>query len=296
MSVVSPADSGLAPGATLKGMTLPVFVLHDSPATTVDAAPIDAAFPVGSRPQLPESVQRHAFKSMRLAEGDEFQLTDGRGARITMRVDDADAMLAHVTAVTTDPAPVVRLGLIQALAKGGRDEQAIETSTEIGVDAVMPWQANRSIVQWKGSKADKALAKWRGVLVAATEQSRRAWVPDLEPLHTTRQLAEWIADATGRGDMVVVLHQDATDTWAGVESAASALADRARGVANGVSADAAPATIWVVVGPEGGIADDEVARFVEAGARSCVIGSTILRASTAGPVALTLLARALGRI
>lgn len=285
-------------------MTLPVFVLHDSPATTVDAAPIDTAFPVGSRPRLPESVQRHAFKSMRLVEGDEFQLTDGRGARITMRVDDADAMLAHVTAVTADPAPVVRLGLVQALAKGGRDEQAIETSTEIGVDAVMPWQANRSIVQWKGSKADKALAKWRGVLVAATEQSRRAWVPDLEPLHTTRQLAEWIADATRRGDMVIVLHQDATDTWAGVESAASALADRARNVADGVSAGALagasagaePATIWVVVGPEGGIADDEVARFVEAGARSCVIGSTILRASTAGPVALTLLARALGRI
>lgn len=263
--------------------------------------PVDAAFPVGSHPQLPESVQRHAFKSMRLAEGDEFQLTDGRGARITMRVDDADAMLAHVTAVTADPAPAVRLGLIQALAKGGRDEQAIETSTEIGVDAVMPWQANRSIVQWKGSKADKALAKWRGVLVAATEQSRRAWVPDLEPLHTTRQLAEWIADATQRGDMVIVLHQDATDTWAGVESAASALADRASdgastGASAGDSAGVEPATIWVVVGPEGGIADDEVARFVEAGARSCVIGSTILRASTAGPVALTLLARALGRI
>ena len=267
-------------------MTLPVFVLHDSPAM-----PVDAAFPVGSHPQLPESVQRHAFKSMRLAEGDEFQLTDGRGARITMRVDDADAMLAHVTAVAADSAPAVRLGLIQALAKGGRDEQAIETSTEIGVDAVMPWQANRSIVQWKGSKADKALAKWRGVLVAATEQSRRAWVPDLEPLHTTRQLAEWIADATRRGDMVVVLHQDATDTWAGVERAAASLATQASGAAQ---AGDAP-TIWVVVGPEGGVGEEEVAQFTAAGARSCVIGRTILRASTAGPVALALLSRAIGR-
>ncbi len=243
---------------------------------------------------------------MRLAAGDEFQLTDGRGLRVTLRVDDPEAALATVTEVEHEPQPAVRLGLIQALAKGGRDEQAIETSTEIGVDAVMPWQANRSIVQWKGQKASKALAKWEDVLVAATEQSRRAYVPQLESLHTTRQLNAWIGEATKRGDMVIVLHQDATDTWGHIEQKAAQLAATAAQAQSAVdSADAddpvaAPATttaptIWVVVGPEGGIADEEVASFIQAGAASCVIGTTILRASTAGPVALTLLSHAIGR-
>jgi 16S rRNA (uracil1498-N3)-methyltransferase len=257
------------------------------------------AFSVGSRPQLPASVQRHAFKAMRLAAGDEFQLTDGRGLRVTLRVDDPEAALATVTEVEHEPQPAVRLGLIQALAKGGRDEQAIETSTEIGVDAVMPWQANRSIVQWKGSKASKALAKWEDVLVAATEQSRRAYVPQLEGLHTTRQLNAWIGEATKRGDMVIVLHQDATDTWGHIEQKAAQLAATAATAAQETTAQSASATagptIWVIVGPEGGIADEEVASFVQAGAASCVIGTTILRASTAGPVALTLLSHAIGR-
>lgn len=254
------------------------------------------AFSVGSRPQLPASVQRHAFKAMRIAAGDEFQLTDGRGLRVTLRVDDPGAALATVTEVEHEPQPAVRLGLIQSLAKGGRDEQAIETSTEIGVDAVMPWQANRSIVQWKGQKASKALAKWEDVLVAATEQSRRAYMPQLEGLHTTRQLNAWISEATKRGDMVIVLHQDATDTWGHIEQKAAQLAATAAQTAQAQSASAtAGPTIWVIVGPEGGIADEEVASFVQAGAASCVIGTTILRASTAGPVALTLLSHAIGR-
>lgn len=234
---------------------------------------------------------------MRLAVGDEFQVTDGKGLRVTLRVDDADAALATVTAVRRERAPFVRLGLVQALAKGGRDEQAVETSTEIGVDAVMPWQANRSIVQWKGAKASKGLEKWRDVLVAATEQSRRAFVPDLEQLHSTRQLATWVGEVTSRGDVVVVLHQDATDTWREVEGMAARMAQAASADASARDArdpQRIP-TIWVVVGPEGGIAEDEVTQFVQAGAVSCVIGSTILRASTAGPVALALLSRAIGR-
>lgn len=301
----------MARGATLNGMTLPVFVLRDASAST-----ISTAFPVGSNPQLPDAVQRHAFKAMRLAAGDEFQVTDGHGLRVTLRVDDAQAGLVTVTEAIRESAPAVRLGLIQALAKGGRDEQAIETSTEIGVDSVMPWQANRSIVQWKGAKAAKALAKWEDVLIAATEQSRRAYAPQLEDLHTTKQLTAWIGEATQRGDMVIVLHQDATDTWAQIEHRAAQVAQLAQAAqaaaktpsvldaddsaampttdGNRAGGTTAP-TIWVIVGPEGGIADEEVAAFVRAGAVSCVIGSTILRASTAGPVALTLLSRAIGR-
>ena len=89
-------------------------------------------------------------------------------------------------------------------------------------------------------------------------------------------------------DLVIVLHQDATMSWSSVEDEVSRLADRCL-------ADGRPRSINVVVGPEGGISEEEVSDFVGAGAQSVVLGSNILRASTAGPVALSLLSRALGR-
>ena len=186
-----------------------------------------------------------------------------------------------IEAIDQIEVPRVKLGLIQALAKSGRDEQAIEMATEIGVDSVMPWQSQRSIVQWKGNKAEKALRKWKDVLVSATEQSRRALLPQLESMKTTKQLVEWTKQATEAGDIVAVLHQDATDTWSRIEEHVKSLNTEC--------------TIWVVVGPEGGISDDEVAQLTAAGAHVCVIGSNILRASSAGSVALTLLSRVLER-
>lgn len=90
------------------------------------------------------------------------------------------------------------------------------------------------------------------------------------------------------GDLVIILHQDATKTWIQIEQAIAGLSDKCL-------EDGRRRTIYVVVGPEGGISDAEVASFTEAGAEVCVLGNNILRASTAGPVALSLLARALGR-
>ena len=267
-------------------MTYPLFVFD---AQTEESPVNRDELHSGWLLTVPDSVARHAFKSMRLAEGDRLQLSDGRGLRILATVVDAQNKQVQVEEVGREPAPTVRLGLIQALAKSGRDEQAIETSTEIGVDEVIPWQANRSIVQWKGSKEGKAANKWRQVLMAATEQSRRSWVPELGSKVSSKQIVEMGLRASVHGDMVIVLHQDATDTWQGIE-------DDVRGICDRCLDDGRPRTIYVVVGPEGGISEEENAAFTRAGARSVVVGSNIMRASTAGPVALTLLARALGRI
>lgn len=76
------------------------------------------------------------------------------------------------------------------------------------------------------------------------------------------------------GDVVIVLHQDATDTWSGVEEKVAQLVER-------TLQDGRPRTVSVVVGPEGGISEQEVADFVKAGAVSCVLGRNILRAATA---------------
>lgn len=184
-----------------------------------------------------------------------------------------------------EPKPTTKLALIQALAKTGHDEQAIDTATQIGVDEVIPWQADRSIAKWKAGRTDK---KWRQVLDAATEQSRRSWTPELGECVTSKQLIAICKRACVHGDMVIVLHQDATKTWSQLEEAIAVLSDKCL-------QDGRQRTVYVVVGPEGGISDAEIESFTNAGAEACVLGSNILRASTAGPVALSLLARALGR-
>ena len=222
---------------------------------------------------------------MRFKAGDSLQLSDGSGLRIQAVMADPEAGLAEVVEVGREPEPLTRLALIQALAKTGHDEQAIDMATQIGVDQVVPWQADRSIAKWKVGRTDK---KWNSVLDAATEQSRRAFKPQLEACASSKEVVAICRRACVHGDVVIVLHQDATDTWFGVEEKVAQLVER-------TLQDGLPRTVSVVVGPEGGISEQEVADFVKAGAVSCVLGRNILRAATAGPVALSLLSRVLGR-
>ncbi|KFI97380.1 16S rRNA (uracil(1498)-N(3))-methyltransferase [Bifidobacterium stellenboschense] len=263
-------------------MTKALFLLDsDHDDVPVNSDELNA----GWKLTLPAQARRHAVQSMRLRAGDELQLSDGRGLRVTAVLDDPDNGVAEVREFVREPAPVTRLALVQALAKNGHDEQAIDMATQIGVDEVIPWQADRSIAKWKTGRTDR---KWRTTLDAATEQSRRAWRPGLGECVSSKQIVSMCLRANVHGDLVVVLHQDATDTWASVEGLVAELMDRCL-------KDAKARTVYVVVGPEGGISEDEVAAFTEAGAHSVVLGSNILRASAAGPVALSLLSRALGR-
>ena len=105
--------------------------------------------------------------------------------------------------------------LVQALAKGDRDEQAIEAATELGVDEVVPWQAERSVVVWRGDRAAKSLAKWAAVVARATKQSRRARMPLTS---SAVDLAALVARVEAAA-LTVVLHEEATEPLAGVEPA-----------------------------------------------------------------------------
>ncbi|MUH59081.1 16S rRNA (uracil(1498)-N(3))-methyltransferase [Bifidobacterium canis] len=254
--------------------------------TSSDDAPLRCdELSAGWKITLPQSVKRHAIGSMRLAEGDELQLSDGNGLRIQVVVDDAQNGVVQVLGFEREDKPTVRLGLIQALAKNGHDEQAIDVATQIGVDEVTPWQADRSIARFKAGRTDR---KWMQTLRAATEQSRRAFVPELREAMSSKQLLAQIRRDMVHGNLVIVLHQDANASWSQVEEAVDALTSRCL-------EDGKPRTISVVVGPEGGISEQEVDAFRTAGALVCVLGSNILRASAAGPVALSLLSRAVGR-
>ena len=179
-----------------------------------------------------------------------------------------------------EPEPPVRLALVQAPAKGGRDEQAVETATEVGVDIVVPWRAGRCVSVWSGPRAARGRARWEATAREAAKQARRARVPRVESDRSTRELAAWVRGVTDAGGAVLVLHEEA-----GTPIGAAALPEPGDGRAP---------VLAVVVGPEGGIGEEEVAALEGAGARVVRLGPHVMRTASAGPVALALLAERAG--
>lgn len=255
-------------------MTRPVFL--------APGEDLRAATP-GARLRLTGAEAHHAATVRRLRVGEELDLVDGAGRRVTGTAVSVakDLLVLEATAVTDEPEPRPRLVLVQALAKGGRDEQAVEQSTELGVDAVVPWQAERCVSRWD-AKAAKGRARWESVALAAAKQSRRARVPEVADVRTTARLAEDVTDAVAAGAAVLVLHESATTRLAEL---APELADPA----------APPGEVWCVVGPEGGISEAELDLLTTAGARAVLLGPHVLRSSTAGPAAVAALSVALHR-
>jgi 16S rRNA (uracil1498-N3)-methyltransferase len=171
-----------------------------------------------------------------------------------------------------EPEPSPRLVVVQGIAKGDRGELAVQAMTEVGVDAIVPWSAARSVAQWRGDRGERSRQRWVDTAREATKQSRRAFIPEVAPAADTRTVAKVLEHAA----VGLVLHEDATARLSTVELPAQG-------------------DIVIVVGPEGGIADDERATFRQAGAAEVLLGQSILRTSTAGPAALAVLAARLGR-
>lgn len=221
---------------------------------------------------------RHAAKVRRLAVGESVRISDGHGSVADCEVAAVlpDGLTLRVVSRSELAPPSPRLVVAQALPKGDRAELAVETMTELGVDEIVPWSASRSVVQWQGERGAKAQAKWQRTAREAAKQSRRAWVPTISPLATTTSIARRMAGTVG-----LVLHESAT-----VVMTSASIAD----VALPVDGD-----VLIVVGPEGGISDDELAVFASADAIAVRMGDPVLRTSTAGPAALAALSLRLGR-
>ncbi|THJ67094.1 16S rRNA (uracil(1498)-N(3))-methyltransferase [Arthrobacter echini] len=224
---------------------------------------------------------RHAATVRRLGPGEQIEVSDGAGHRISGSVATVGAGTLELVVETADldPAPRHRLVLVQALAKGGRDEQAVEAATELGVDCIVPWHAERSIVRWRDERAEKGRRKWQSLVEAASKQSRRSFVPGVHPVLDTRGLIRQAASL----DRVIVLHEEATEPLAQVWSAFE----------DSVQLD--HTSTAVIVGPEGGIGAAELDVLLAAGARPACLGRNVLRSSSAGPAALVLLNHLLGR-
>lgn len=232
----------------------------------------------GARYRLEGAEARHAGIVQRRRPGEAVDVVDGAGVRLRCVIAEVEpgALALEVREHVVEPAPEVRVVLVQALAKGDRDELAIEAATEVGVDAVVPWQAQRSIVVWRGDRAARSRAKWLATVRAATKQARRAWLPEVAEAVTTPGLADLVARTVADGGVVLVLHEAA--------DAPIASTDLPRA-----------GDVVLVVGPEGGIDDAELAELRAAGAVPVRLGPHVLRTSTAGPVAAALVCERLGR-
>lgn len=253
-------------------MTAPVFLAVPGSLDSVVA---------GGTFLLDGTEGRHAGVVQRRSTGERIDVVDGAGTRLVGEVESVgpDGVHLRVRELVAEPEPTPRLVLVQALAKGDRDEMAIEAATEVGVDAVVPWQAERSIVVWRGDRAAKSRARWLGTVRTAAKQSRRAHVPGVDLAVDGAALVRRAHEVVAAGGAVLLLHEEATEPIAEVALPPV-----------GTQAD-----VLVIVGPEGGVAERECDALVGAGAVAVRLGPHVLRTSTAGPVAVALLAQRLGR-
>jgi 16S rRNA (uracil1498-N3)-methyltransferase len=213
----------------------------------------------------------HAAAVRRLRAGERADVSDGAGtlAEGVVTAVGKDTVTIEIGSRRTVSAPQPRLVVAQALPKGDRGELAVELMTEVGVDAVVPWSAERSITRWQGDRGERALAKWRATAREAAKQSRRAWLPEVAALAGTAAVAQRVSGAA----RAIVLEADAALRLHQLE-----LPDEG--------------DVLLIVGPEGGISPAERAALGAAGAIEARLGPTVLRTSTAGAVAAaTLLSR-----
>jgi 16S rRNA (uracil1498-N3)-methyltransferase len=211
----------------------------------------------------------HAATVRRIRPGEELDLGDGAGLCAHCVVEDADRgeLRARVLSRWTVAPPTPPVTVVQALPKSDRSELAIELATEAGADGFVAWQAARCVARWDGNRAEKGLRRWRAVARSAARQSRRPYIPAVDGVVSTDDLIRRLRADVASGATVLALHESATRRLTELPLA---------------EAD----SLTLIVGPEGGIADEEIAGLTAAGATAVKLGPTVLRTSTAAAVAL----------
>lgn len=223
---------------------------------------------VGSVLALTGSEAKHAVSVRRMQIGEAVQLTDGMGLRVKGKVSatSSNSLELLVAEIISETRPALEITLVQALAKGDRDELAIQAATELGVSKVTPWQAARSISRWDQAKEVKARARWQQIVNEAGKQSLRAFWPEVLPSVSTGGLVSAIAQF----DLVIVLDTTGNKALNQIDFPKHG-------------------SVAIVVGPEGGIEANELELLAGAGAQLVSLGANVLRTSTAGPAVIAAL-------
>lgn len=220
---------------------------------------------VGAAFTLTGPEAHHAVTVRRIAVGEFVVLSDGEGHAVAGEVVAVDrkALTLRVDEHRHSAPGPLRWVVVQALAKGDRGELAVEVLTEQGVDEIVPWEARRSMLRWKGERGAKGLARWRSTAREATKQSRRLRIPYVSDPCTTKDLVERVRSSA----LAMVLHEDADAAIAGRDWPDSG-------------------EVLLIVGPEGGIDPEELSELTAAGAHLVLVSDGVLRTSTAGLVGL----------
>jgi 16S rRNA (uracil1498-N3)-methyltransferase len=207
---------------------------------------------------------RHAAVVRRVRVGEQLMLTDGRGAGAvcTVRAVDRAAVEVEVDSRVREHESEPSVTVVQAIPKGDHADRAVDLLTEVGVDVIVPWAAERNVVAWRGEKRARGVARWRAVAHAAAKQSRRLRFPEVTDVRTRVEVADLLHTAA----LALVLHESASDRFAALDVPATG-------------------SIVLVVGPEGGVTDAELDAFEDAGASAVRLGPTVLRSSSAGAAA-----------
>lgn len=236
-------------------------------------SPISKETSVGSKIKLAGSEAKHAISVRRIQVGEAIAISDGQATRLRGKVSaiSKDWLEIEVSDIEAIEKPTTQIFLVQALAKGDRDELAIQASTELGVMGIIPWQSQRSVSIWKDEKKNKGQLRWQSIVTEAAKQSLRPLIPAVEPVLETLELTSRLKEF----DLVLILDP---------KSEVSITKVKLAGILS----------IAVVVGPEGGISDAELELFQSAGFRTVSLGSGILRTSTAGVAVISYLQATIG--
>lgn len=220
---------------------------------------------VGEIIQLDGPEAKHAISVRRMRVGESIQLSNGTGYRVRGEIENirSNQIEIRVTQSLQETHHEIQVTLVQALAKGDRDELAIQAATELGIHSVIPWEADRSISKWIGLKEDKAVARWQTIVTEAAKQSLRSFTPIVKPAVATKELAQLVSEF----DSVLILDPTAQAGLGSMEFSQ-------------------PQSLAIVVGPEGGISPQELEQLESAGGKRVRLGQSILRTSTAGVAAV----------
>jgi 16S rRNA (uracil1498-N3)-methyltransferase len=229
----------------------------------------------GATIDLPDAVAHH-LHVVRQQPGDELVLFNGEGGQVRARLLEVGKRRASAEVINHEAIEAElpwHVTLAQGLPEGSKMDWIVEKAVELGVSAIQPLAARRSVVKLSGERADKRLAHWQAVVVAASEQSGRNRLAEVAPIE---DFGRWIAQPS---DVRRIL-----------------LSPRATQSLAAWTRETAPHAVCLLVGPEGGLSLEEEDAAIAAGARPLSMGPRVLRTETAGLAALAILAAGWGGI
>ena len=230
---------------------------------------VDLSLAAGAEAALPAQAGEHVARVLRLAAGDPLTLFNGDGndyAATITGIGKREVLVQVLDRQAVDRESPLRLTLAQGVARGEKMDLIVQKATELGVVRIAPLLTERAEVRLDAARAEKRLAHWRAVAASACEQCGRARLPEILP---TQTLPAWLASLDGDAVLRLALLPEAT-------ASARALRPGSNGA-------------LLVVGPEGGLGERDVALLGEAGFNGLRLGPRILRTETAGLAALAAL-------